>query len=53
MAKTVQLSERAYKALYLLKRDGDSFSDVVDRLVRERKDPERLRDLSDPEEAKR
>lgn len=48
MPKTVQLSNAAYKRLYLLKRSNDSFSDVVNRLVQERKDPSRLRLLSPP-----
>lgn len=48
MAKTVQLSEEAYGSLRLLKRQGESFSDVVNRIVRSLKDPGKLRELSTP-----
>lgn len=35
MTKIVSLSEKAYEALKKLKRDGESFSDVVRRLTSE------------------
>jgi len=35
MTKIVSLSEKAYEALKKLKRDGESFSDVVRRLASE------------------
>ncbi|MFQ5838319.1 MAG: antitoxin VapB family protein [Thermoplasmata archaeon] len=48
MPKTVQLSEEAYASLVALKRRGESFSDVVNRLVRARKDPWALLKLRGP-----
>lgn len=48
MAKTVQLSEEAYRNLRVLKRKGESFSDVVNRIVHSLKDPRQLLDLSSP-----
>lgn len=48
MAKTVQLSDEAYGRLAALKREGESFSDVVNRLVRERKNPAALLELKGP-----
>ena len=33
--KTINLTEGAYARLHALKRDGESFSDVVDRLTRQ------------------
>lgn len=39
MVRQVQLSDEAYARLAALKRGGDSFSDVVLRLTRARKDP--------------
>lgn len=48
MPKTVQLSEEAYASLAALKRRGESFSDVVNRLVRARKDPRALLRLKGP-----
>lgn len=50
MAKTVQLSEDAYASLAALKRRGESFSDVVNRLVRSQKNPLALLELSRPRE---
>lgn len=48
MAKTVQLSDEAYESLRLLKQEGESFSDVVNRIVRSLKDPRKLLELSPP-----
>ena len=48
MARTVQLSDEAYQRLRLLRREGESFSDVVNRIVRSLKDPRKLLDLSPP-----
>ncbi|HLE97839.1 MAG TPA: antitoxin VapB family protein [Candidatus Thermoplasmatota archaeon] len=42
MARQVQLADEAYARLSALKRDGESFSDVVLRLTRPRKDPRGL-----------
>lgn len=42
MAKSVQLSDEAYATLASLKREGESFSDVVRRLARARKEPTAL-----------
>lgn len=39
MPRTVQLSEEAYATLAAIKRPGESFSDVVLRTIRSRKDP--------------
>jgi predicted CopG family antitoxin len=50
MPKTVQLSEEAYASLAALKREGESFSDVVKRLVRSRKEPRALMALKGPRE---
>ncbi|MBS7251569.1 MAG: antitoxin VapB family protein [Candidatus Freyarchaeota archaeon] len=33
MTKTISLSDEAYKLLKSIKRDGESFSDVIKRLV--------------------
>jgi predicted CopG family antitoxin len=35
MTKIISLSEKAYESLKKLKRDGESFSDVVTRLTKE------------------
>lgn len=48
MARTVQLSEEAYEKLALLKQTGESFSDVVNRIVGSLKDPRKLLELSPP-----
>lgn len=48
MAKTVQLSEKAYASLRAHKRPNESFSDVVMRILGERKDPMRLLELPPP-----
>ncbi len=59
MPRTVQLSEDAYASLAALKEEGESFSSVVKRLVRTRKNPRALLDLSgvrdgfDPEALRR
>lgn len=45
MAKTVQLSEPAYKALAHNKQKGESFSDVVLRILSDDKDPMALLNL--------
>lgn len=49
MPKTVQFSDEAYATLVALKRQGESFSDVVKRLAAERKDPRRLLKLTRPD----
>lgn len=45
MAKTVQLSDKAYVSLRANKRPNESFSDVVLRLLGAEKDPMRLLEL--------
>ncbi len=52
MPRTVQLSEEAYAALAAVKQKGDSFSDVVNRLVVTRKDVTGLRKLAGGWEAR-
>lgn len=42
MPRTVQLSDEAYATLAALKKQGESFSDVVRRIAAERKDPRQL-----------
>lgn len=49
MPKTVQLSDEAYATLASMKRQGESFSEVVKRLASERKDPRRLLHLTPPD----
>lgn len=49
MSKTVALSEDAYEALARLKKPGQSFSDVVRELVRERR-PRLEEVLEEPDE---
>lgn len=39
MARQVQLADEAYARLAALRKTGESFSDVVLRLTRPRKDP--------------
>ena len=39
MARQVQLADEAYARLAALRKSGESFSDVVLRLTRPRKDP--------------
>lgn len=46
MPRTVQLSEEAYSTLAAIKRPGESFSDVVLRTIRSRKDVRALSRLS-------
>lgn len=45
MPRSVQLSDEAYATLRALKQEGESFSDVVKRLARERKNPRALLEL--------
>ncbi len=45
MARTVQFSEEAYRWLRQFRRPGESFSQALMRLARERKDPLRLLEL--------
>lgn len=45
MPRSVQLSDDAYALLKALKRERESFSDVVKRLASERKDPRKLKEL--------
>lgn len=40
--KTVSLRETAYEKLKNLKRDGESFSDVVERITRDRQEVEKF-----------
>lgn len=49
MTKTVALSEDAYASLERLKKPGQSFSDVVQELVRERR-PRLAEVLEEPDE---
>ncbi|MCY0860710.1 MAG: antitoxin VapB family protein [Sulfolobaceae archaeon] len=37
MAKTITISDKAYESLLREKREGESFSDVILRLINERK----------------
>ena len=46
MPKTVQLSNKAYQALAACKTANESFSDVVMRLLSERKNPDALLEMS-------
>lgn len=48
MGRLVDLSEEAYALLTALKREEESYSDVVQRLAAERKDPLALKNLSPP-----
>lgn len=50
MTKNVQFSERAYGTLLALKREGESFSDTVERLAMNGKDPSQLLELGPVDE---
>lgn len=45
MVRSVRISEDAYAVLTALKREDESFSDVVTRLVSQRYDPRALKEL--------
>lgn len=48
MARWVNLSEDAYALLTALKKDGESFSNVVERIAAERRNPLALKNLKPP-----
>lgn len=50
MAHRVDLSEGAYRMLTALKEEGESYSDVVERLASSRQNLAALKDLSGPRE---